>query len=108
MSNRRRAQHRDAHGPARSQSEVIIAIITGVAVVVVTAVVIWGIWLATKPDTVATPTLPSTSSTSVSPSSSTTAGGSTTSTGAATSSTTAAPTSTTAPPASSTSSTTKP
>lgn len=107
MSNRRRAQHRDAHGPIRSQSEVIIAIMTGVAVVVVTAIVIWAIWLASKPDPVATPTLPSTSAPS--PSSTTPPGdASTSSTTAATSSTTAASSTTSTPAASTTSSTTEP
>lgn len=105
MSNRRRAQHRDAHGPIRSQSEIIIAIMTGVSVVVVTAIVIWAIWLASKPDPIATPTLPSTSATN--PSSTTTpADGSTSSTTAATSSTSASSSTSTTTPASS--STTKP
>jgi hypothetical protein len=72
MSNRRRAQHRDARGPIRTPREILIAIITGTVVVVGTAVIIWAIWLATKPEPVATPTLPSTSATSA-PSSSTTA-----------------------------------
>ena len=43
MSNRRRPQHRDAHGPIRTPREILVAILVGVGVVVATAIAIWAI-----------------------------------------------------------------
>lgn len=101
MSNKRRAERRDAHGaPVRTRREITIAVLTALAVVLGTAALVFV--LKKDPPSAAVPSVPSTSVPASSASTAPTGSG----TDASTSSTTGAATTSTAPvPASSSTST---